>query len=206
MAAYKYLEALYRHKQSDVFRFLNRVRTWEYRQLPAVCRVNTPTRVEKARKLGYRAKPGYVCFRVRVRKGDKKRAVKKGIVYGKPRNAGVSQQKSFRSLQVEAERIFERSAGKGLRTLNSYYVAKDGLYKYYEVLAVCPGTQAIRNDPKINWIVSTLHKSRAQRGKTHAGRKSRGLSTHRKTTKHAIRPSKAAAWKRSEAIHLWRYR
>jgi large subunit ribosomal protein L15e len=31
MGAYKYLEELWRKKQSDVLRFLMRVRTWEYR-------------------------------------------------------------------------------------------------------------------------------------------------------------------------------
>ena len=36
MGAYKYLEELWRKKQSDVLRFLLRVRAWEYRQLPKV--------------------------------------------------------------------------------------------------------------------------------------------------------------------------
>ena len=31
MGAYKYLEELWRKKQSDVLRFLMRVRCWEYR-------------------------------------------------------------------------------------------------------------------------------------------------------------------------------
>ena len=31
MGAYKYLEELWRKKQSDVLRFLLRVRAWEYR-------------------------------------------------------------------------------------------------------------------------------------------------------------------------------
>lgn len=31
MGAYKYLEELYKKKQSDVMRFLMRVRCWEYR-------------------------------------------------------------------------------------------------------------------------------------------------------------------------------
>ncbi|KAL8064419.1 hypothetical protein ABFX02_01G088600 [Erythranthe guttata] len=37
-------------------RFLLRVRCWEYRQLPAVVRVTHPTRPDKARRLGYKAK------------------------------------------------------------------------------------------------------------------------------------------------------
>lgn len=58
MGAYKYLEELWRKKQSDVVRFLLRVRAWEYRQLPKINRVNKPTRTDKAHRLGYKAKEG----------------------------------------------------------------------------------------------------------------------------------------------------
>lgn len=39
--AYKYLEELYRKKQSDVFRFLLRVRCWEYRYILDPLRLQT---------------------------------------------------------------------------------------------------------------------------------------------------------------------
>lgn len=58
-------------------RFLLRVRCWEYRQLPSLCRVPRPTRPDKARRLGYKAKQGYVVYRVRVRRGGRKRPVSK---------------------------------------------------------------------------------------------------------------------------------
>ena len=45
-----------RKKQSDVLRFLLRVRCWEYRQLPGIVRITRPTRPDKARRLGYKAK------------------------------------------------------------------------------------------------------------------------------------------------------
>lgn len=56
MGAYKYLQELWKKKQSNVVRFLLRIRTWEYRQLPAVHRVSKPSRLERARRLGYKAK------------------------------------------------------------------------------------------------------------------------------------------------------
>lgn len=56
MGAYKYLEELWRKKQSDVLRFVLRVRAWEYRQLPRICKVSHPTRTDKAHRLGYKAK------------------------------------------------------------------------------------------------------------------------------------------------------
>ena len=36
-----------------MLRFLQRVRVWEYRQLPSVVRVTRPSRPDKARRLGY---------------------------------------------------------------------------------------------------------------------------------------------------------
>ena len=51
MGAYKYVNELWRKKQSDVMGFLLRVRTWQYRQLSRVHRASQPTRVEKARRL-----------------------------------------------------------------------------------------------------------------------------------------------------------
>ncbi|CAI5533847.1 unnamed protein product [Closterium sp. Naga37s-1] len=114
--AYKYVSELWKKKQSDVMRFLLRVRCWEYRQLPSIIRVSRPTRPDKARRLGYKAKQpsnpcpplpalpalpapclpavpavprvvtrgraqGYVVYRVRVRRGGRKKPVAKGIVY-----------------------------------------------------------------------------------------------------------------------------
>ena len=89
MGAYKYLQELWRKKQSDVVRFLLRIRTWEYRQKPAISRVQRPTRPDKAHALGYKAKQGFVVYRVRIRRGGRKKPNRKGIVYGKPANQGI---------------------------------------------------------------------------------------------------------------------
>ena len=62
----------------QVMRFLLRLRAWEYRQLPAICRCTRPSRPEKARMLGYKAKQGYVVFRTRIRRGGRKKMVSKG--------------------------------------------------------------------------------------------------------------------------------
>ena len=103
MGAYKYLEELWRKKQSDAMRYVLRIRSWEYRQLPKVCRVSHSTRPDKARKLGMKAKQGYVVYRVAVRRGGRKRPNPKGIVYGKPKHQGINQLKNTRNLQTIAE-------------------------------------------------------------------------------------------------------
>lgn len=64
---------------------------------------------------------GYVVYRVRVRRGGRKRPVPKGIVYGKPTNQGVTQLKFQRSKRSVAEERAGRKLG-GLRVLNSYWV------------------------------------------------------------------------------------
>ena len=153
MGAYKYLEELWRKKQSDVMRFVLRMRAWEYRQLPVIHRATRSSRPEKARKLGYKRKQGYVIYRVKIRRGGRKKPVSKGIVYGKPVNQGITQLKPGRSHRAIAEERVGRRA-KNLRVLNSYWVGQDGTFKFYEVILVDPTHKAIRRDARINWISS----------------------------------------------------
>ena len=103
MGAYKYLEELYKRKQCDLLRFLFRVRCWQLRHLNAVHRASRPTRPDKARRLGYKAKQGYVIYRVRVRRGGRKKPLPKGITYGKPKGEGINQIKFQRSIRSVAE-------------------------------------------------------------------------------------------------------
>eukprot|EP00276_Gloeochaete_wittrockiana_P004552 CAMPEP_0184656032 /NCGR_PEP_ID=MMETSP0308-20130426/15394_1 /TAXON_ID=38269 /ORGANISM="Gloeochaete witrockiana, Strain SAG 46.84" /LENGTH=203 /DNA_ID=CAMNT_0027092931 /DNA_START=16 /DNA_END=627 /DNA_ORIENTATION=+ len=203
MGAYKYLEELWKKKQSDVMRFLLRLRTWEYRQLPNIVRLTRPSRVEKARKLGYKAKQGYVIYRSRVRRGGRKRPVRRGIVCGKPASQGIKL-KFKRNLRSQAEEKVGRKCGS-LRVLNSYWVGQDATYKYFEVILIDPFHPAIRNDPRINWIAKPVMKHRELRGLTSAGRKYRGLRGRGHL--HArLRPSRRAFWRRTNTLSLRRYR
>ena len=205
MGAYKYLEELWRKKQSDAMRYLLRIRSWEYRQLPKVCRVTHPTRPDKARKLGMKAKQGYVVYRVAIRRGGRKRPNPKGIVYGKPKNQGINQLKNRRNLRVIAECRVGRVC-PNLRVLNSYWVNQDATYKYYEVILVDPNHSAIRNDPTINWIVNPVHKHRECRGLTAAGRHARGMTKKGHRANKRIGGSWRASWMRRNTLSLRRFR
>jgi len=204
MGAYKYLEELYKKKQSDVLRFLLRVRCWEYRQLNVIHRAPRPSRPDKARRLGYKAKQGFVIYRIRVRRGNRKRPVPKGATYGKPVNQGVNQLKYQRSLKATAEERVGRRCSN-LRVLNSYWINQDSTYKYYEVILVDPEHKAIRRDPRINWIVSAKHKHREARGLTSIGKKNRGIGKG-----HRFNKTKGgglhASWVRRNTLSLRRYR
>ena len=204
MGAYKYLEEIWKKKQSDLMRFVLRMRTWEYRQLPAIHRCTRPSRPEKARKLGYKAKQGFVIYRIKIRRGGRKKPVAKGIINGKPKTQGVVGVKGTKSLKV----IAEQRVGKripSLRVLNSYWVGQDATYKFFEVILVDTAHKAIRRDPKINWICKPPHKRREQRGLTSAGKKNRGLRKNG-VRDNKNRPSQRANWKRRNAVVLRRYR
>ncbi|KAF5021987.1 hypothetical protein F66182_5944 [Fusarium sp. NRRL 66182] len=203
MGALKYVEELQKKKQSDVVAFLLRVRCWELRQLNVIHRASRPSRLDKARRLGYKAKQGYVIYRVRVRRGGRKRPAPKGATYGKPTNQGINQLKYQRSLKATAEeRVGRRCAN--LRVLNSYWINQDSTYKYYEVILVDPQHKAIRIDPRINWIVNPVHKHRESRGLTATGKKSRGLNKGHRYNK--TKAGRRKTWKRHNTLSLWRYR
>ncbi|KAE9987074.1 hypothetical protein EG328_003856 [Venturia inaequalis] len=203
MGALKYVEELQKKKQSDVLRFLLRVRCWELRQLKVIHRASRPSRPDKARRLGYKAKQGYVIYRIRVRRGGRKRPSPKGATYGKPTNQGINQLKYQRSLRSTAEeRVGKRCAN--LRVLNSYWINQDSTYKYYEIILVDPQHKAIRRDPRINWIVNPVHKHRESRGLTATGKKSRGLGKGHRYNKTTA--GRRKTWKKHNTLSLWRYR
>lgn len=187
-----------------MMRFLLRVRCWEYRQLPAIHRVPRPTRPDKARRLGYKAKQGFVIYRVRVRRGGRKKPLRKGINNGKPVNAGINKIKWKRNLRSLAEERVGRKCG-GLRVLNSYWVAQDAAHKFYEVVLVDPMHKVIRDDPRINWLCAPVMKHRELRGMTSAGRQHRGLR-HKGHKSNHMRPSVRAVWKKHNTQSLRRYR
>jgi len=147
-----------------------------WRRQPAVVRIPKPTRVDRARSLGYRAKQGFVVVRVRVRKGGRRKGRPRSG--RKPAGLGVLKLTPGKSIRWIAE---ERAARKfpNLEVLNSYYVAEDGRYYWYEVILVDPHHPAVKADPKINWICRPVHRGRVFRGLTSAGKKARGLRKFR---------------------------
>jgi len=204
MGASSFVNEIWRKKQSDIMSFLLQLRSWEYRHYPSIQRVKSPTRTEKAKKLGYKAKQGFIVYRVRIRRGGRKRPVKKGITYGKPKGHGVNELKFNRNKRSLAEERASKICGN-LRILNSYWLNEDSVYKYFEVIFVDPNLKTIKRSPRINWICKASFKHRELRGITSAGRQSRGLRRkgHRA---NKIRPSVSSAWKKNNTLSLKRYR
>jgi len=154
----------------------------------SVVRVERPTRIDRARDLGYRAKQGYVVVRVRIRRGGRRKS--RPEARRRPKRFGVKKFSTKKGLQLIGEERVQRKY-PNLEVLNSYWVGETGQNKYYEVILVDPFHPAIISDTRINWICEKQHTRRVHRGKTSAGRKSRGLNT-KGTGSEKLRPSKAA--------------
>lgn len=169
---YSYLAESWRKPYGGPNNDLNRQRLVQWRSEGTLVRVERPLRLDRARKLGYRAKQGFVIVRVRVRKGSlRKRAIHKGR---RAKRRGIIRMRVNKNIQ----RIGEERASKHFRNmevLNSYWVGEDGKHRFYEVIMVDPHHPVIINDPKINWIDGRQHTRRVYRGLTSAGKKRRGL-------------------------------
>ncbi|WP_048149421.1 50S ribosomal protein L15e [Palaeococcus ferrophilus] len=185
MGMYKYIREAWKAPKESYVKELLRSRMIKWRREPSVTRIERPTRLDRARNLGYQAKQGYVVVRVRVRRGGRKRPRWKGG--RKPSKMGMVRYSPKKSLQWIAE---ERAARKypNLEVLNSYWVGEDGMYKWFEVIMVDPHHPVIKSDPKIAWIAGKAHKGRVFRGLTSAGKKSRGLRNKGKGAEK-VRPS-----------------
>lgn len=144
----------------------------EYRRGQSVQRVPKPTKIHRARTLGYKAKQGYIIVRARIRKGGMHKVrPKQGR---KPRALGVNKYTTGKNLRWIAEERAQRKF-PNMEVLNSYKVYSDGKHHYFEIIMVDKNHPAIKSDPKINWILDSSHRKRVNRGLTSAGKRARGL-------------------------------
>jgi large subunit ribosomal protein L15e len=186
--AYKYIAEAWAKPEKSFVEALMRQRLIEWRKESTIERIEKPTRLDRARKLGYKAKQGFVMGRVRVRRsGMRKVRPKAGR---RPKRMGVKKFKLAKSLRMIGE---ERVARKfpNLEVLNSYWVGEDGRSKWFEVILVDPHHPSIKADSNISWICEKQHKRRVHRGLTSAGKKVRSLR-HRGIGSEKVRPSRKA--------------
>ena len=156
-------------KKPDMQTLRSRMTTW--RKELAVERVEKPLRLDRARALGYKAKPGFVVVRVRLMRGGRRNPV---INAGRRSKRNTNKKVLKMSYQGVAE---QRANTKypNLEVLNSYWVGQEGIYYFYEVIMVDPSNPHIKADKQMRWITKGTNRGRAFRGLTSAGKKSRGL-------------------------------
>jgi len=164
VVAYKYMAQAWRKPEESYVKELMKQRLIKWRKLPSVFRIEKPTRIDRARRLGYKAKRGYVVVLTRVRRGSmSKPRPRSGR---RPKRMGVKKHKVSKSLRLIAE---EKAARKfpNLEVLNSYWVGEDGRYKWYEVILV---DRTLLPELRLG-----KGRGRVFRGLTSAGKKVRGL-------------------------------
>ena len=172
-------------KPDKSYKSPQQTRMIQWRKEENFSRIKKPTRIDRARSLGYKAKQGYTVVRAKVRRGGlRKHTIKGGRV---PSKKGIKKITMAKNTQRIAE---ERTAKRypNMEVLNSYWVGDDGKNHFYEIILVDPVHPAITKDPKIKWISNVRHKRRVLRGKTSAGKKGRGLRYKGKGAEK-IRPS-----------------
>lgn len=196
-SAYAYMARSFRATQGAEGAELRHSRLIQWRAATTVTRLEHPTRIDRARAVGWRAKRGFVLCRVKVRRGGQR---KRAIIAGRrPKHKGVLRMTLAKSLR----RIAEERAQKhypNLEVLNSYWVGEDGKQKFFEVILVDPASPEIQADPKIQWILAPAQSGRVYRGLTSAGRRGRGLLRKGKGAER-MRPSRRRnrrPWRRTQ--------
>jgi len=149
MSLYKAIEKAWDKPDESYVGELMKRRLVKWRREPSVVKIDKPTRLDRAHKLGYKAKPGFIVARARVRRGGRRKSrPRKGR---KPRRMLVHHFPPKKSLQ----RIAEERANRrfpNLEVIGSYWVWEDGLSIWFEVIMVDPNQPGIKKDRNLGWV------------------------------------------------------
>lgn len=165
MSMYKYIRQLWKQPKENLGELWQK-RLLEWKKQPATIRIERPTRIDRARSLGYKAKPGFIIARQRVMRHKRQR----------PKFSSGRRSKHMRRkkiLNMSYQWIAEQRAEKkfvNCSVLNSYPVGEDGKNFWFEVILLDRSHPVIKSDSHINWICDK--RGRAERGLTSAARKS----------------------------------
>lgn len=131
-------QKIFSEKSGDI-----RQRAVELRKGPTMERLERPSRLDKARMLGYKAKEGVVVVRIRVAAGGMRRP--RPTSGRRPKHMGVVRMKSDEGVQSVAERRV-REKHTNLKMLGSYQLWVDGKHRWYECVLVDPAHPAVKKD------------------------------------------------------------
>lgn len=146
---YRHLREAWKRPDDSYVGEVMKSRAILWRRQPTIVRVDKPTRLDRARSLGYKAKKGFVVVRARVRRGGRRKI--RPVLGRRQKRMGVKKFTPAKSKRLIAE---ERAARKypNLEVLNSYWVWEDGQYKWFEIVMVDPSHPAIMSDKDVGWV------------------------------------------------------
>ena len=146
---YRHLREAWKRPKDSYVGDVMRQRVIVWRRQPSTVRIDKPTRLDRARSVGYKAKKGFVVVRTRVRRGGRRKI--RPVLGRRQKRMGVKKFTPAKSKRLIAE---ERAARKypNLEVLNSYWVWQDGRYKWFEIVMVDPSHPAIKSDKDVGWV------------------------------------------------------
>ncbi len=120
-----------------------KAKAMEWRRQPTMLRIERPSKIDRARRLGYKAKQGFIVVRIRVgRGGMRKQRPKAGR---RPKHFGVVRIKQSDNMQKVAERrVGEKHVN--MKVIGSYYLYKDGKNYWFECILVDKNHPAVFKD------------------------------------------------------------
>ncbi|MBI3860005.1 MAG: 50S ribosomal protein L15e [Thaumarchaeota archaeon] len=131
-------QAIFHEKAGDIS-----ARVVKMRREPAMLRLERPSRLDRARSLGYKAKEGVVVVRARVSRGGMRKP--RPTSGRRPKHMGVLKIKSDVSSQTVAERrVSERYPN--MKVLGSYLIWEDGRYAWFECVLIDPLSPSVKKD------------------------------------------------------------
>ncbi len=117
-----------------------------WRKENAVTRIDKPSRITRARRLGYKAKQGIAVVRMRVGTGGMRKQRPRGG--RRPKHLGVTRIKAAVSMkQVAERRVLERYPN--MKLFGSYFLHKDGMYYWFEVILGDKSHKSITKDKEL---------------------------------------------------------
>lgn len=113
------------------------------RRSPTIVRLERPSRLDRARMLGYRAKQGVIVVRIKVSRGGMRK--KRPTSGRRPKHLGVLRIKAAISTQKVAERRVSQRYSN-MKMLGSYPLWSDGKWSWYECILIDLKHPSIRRD------------------------------------------------------------
>lgn len=118
-----------------------------WRKQNAITRIDRPSRIQRARRLGYKAKQGIVVVRMRVGTGGMRKQRPTGG--RRPKHLGVTRIKADDNMKKVAERrVLEKYPN--MKLLGSYFVYKDGMHYWFEIIMADPQHPRIAQDKELS--------------------------------------------------------
>ena len=117
-----------------------------WRKQNALTRIDRPSRITRARRLGYKAKQGIIVVRMRVGAGGMRKQRPTGG--RRPKHLGVTRIKADVSMkQVAERRVMERYPN--MKLFGSYFLYKDGMYFWFEIILADKSHNSIIKDKEL---------------------------------------------------------